>query len=450
MVNPTTTASELGRAFASGTSNPVEALEHYLAKAQATEHVFITLTTERARAEAAASAERWRQGKPRSVLDGVPVAWKDLFDVRGTVTSAGAAVFTGHAPAHHDAKLVTLAEQAGLVCLGKTNLVEFAYSGIGLNPHFGTPRNPHDAKVARVPGGSSSGSAVAVAAGAAPVAIGTDTAGSIRVPAAFNGLVGFKSSGRRYPQDGVFPLSRTLDSLGPLARSVEDCIALDAIFSGRSEPEIAPADLAAQRFVVDEGVLHDARVEPGVRANLEAAVDALRRTGARVEHRRVEALHEVLGLIERLGWLAAPEALVVHEALLASPDAERLDPRVRKRLDLARAFPASDYIKLLWARERLMAHVRQELDGAVVVLPTVAHVAPELAPLERDMDLFFKVNFATLRLTMVGSFLDMPGVALPTGHDAAGLPTSFLLSVPSGEDARVLAIARAVEASRKA
>ncbi|WP_394841731.1 amidase [Pendulispora brunnea] len=442
------TASELGRAFRAGTTNPVEALEHYLAKAETTEHVFIALTAERARAEAAASAERWRQGAPRSALDGVPVAWKDLFDVRGTVTTAGAAVFASHAPAERDAKLVDLASQAGLVCLGKTNLVEFAYSGIGLNPHFGTPRNPHDAKVARVPGGSSSGSAVAVAAGAAPVAIGTDTAGSIRVPAAFNGLVGFKSSSRRYAQDGVFPLSRTLDSLGPLARSVEDCIALDAIFSGRTAA-LAPVDLAQQRFVVDEGILHDARVEPGVRANLEAAVDELRRRGARIELRRVESLHEVLGLIEHLGWLAAPEALVVHEALMASPDVERLDPRVRKRLEVARNFTASDYVKLLWARERLIERVRQELDGAVVILPTVAHVAPELAPLERDMDLFFKANFATLRLTMVGSFLDMPGVALPTGLDAAGLPTSFLLSVPSGEDERILSVALAIEVLRK-
>ncbi|WP_394831041.1 amidase [Pendulispora rubella] len=448
-MQPTITASELARAFRAGTTNPVEALEHYLEKAQATEHVFVALTAERARAEAAASAERWRKGTPRSALDGVPVAWKDLFDVRGTVTTAGAAVFTAHAPADRDAKLVELADRAGLVCLGKTNLVEFAYSGLGLNPHFGTPRNPHDAKVARVPGGSSSGSAVAVAVGAAPVAIGTDTAGSIRVPAAFNGLVGFKSSSRRYAQDGVFPLSRTLDSLGPLARSVEDCIALDAIFSGRTAPDLASVDLAQQRFVVDEGVLHDARVEPAVRANLEAAVSDLRAHGVRVEARRVEALHEVLGLIERIGWLAAPEALVVHEALMASPDAERLDPRVRKRLELARNFPASDYVKLLWARERLVERVRHDLDGAVVVLPTVAHVAPELAPLERDMDLFFKANFATLRLTMVGSFLDMPGVALPTGLDAAGLPTSFLLSVPSGDDERILSTALAVEALRK-
>ncbi|WP_394830035.1 amidase [Pendulispora rubella] len=444
MENPLVSGAELGRAFKAGKTDPVAALEFYLARAASSESVFITLTPERARSEAKAAAERWRRGQPLGPLDGVPIAWKDLYDVKGTITTAGAAVFANHPPATADAKLVEIAAKAGLVCIGKTNTVEFAYSGIGINPHFGTPRNPYDKHVARVPGGSSSGSAVAVAAGLVPFAMGTDTAGSVRVPAAFNGLVGFKSSSHHYSRDGVFPLSRTLDSIGPLTHSVEDCILLDALFGGKNGPSrLLPADLAQQRFVVDDVILRDARIEAGVRANLERAVDGLRRRGARVENRRVNALHEVFMLIERFGWLAAPEAVAIHETLLASKDAERMDPRVRKRLEGARNFRASDYVNLLWARENLIPRIRQELNGAVLVLPTVGHVAPELAPLERDMDLFFKTNLATLRLTMVGSFLDMPGVALPTGVDPTGMPTSLLLSVPSGEDERLLAIALA-------
>ncbi|WP_394824725.1 amidase [Pendulispora albinea] len=445
MENPLMSGAELGRAFESGTIDPVEALEQYLARASQTKHVFIARTEERARAEAKLAAERWRRKQPLGPLDGVPIAWKDLFDVRGTVTTAGAAVFTDHPPATEDAKLVAMAARAGLVCLGKTNLVEFAFSGIGINPHFGTPHNPFDAKVARVPGGSSSGSAVAVAVGAVPISMGTDTAGSIRIPAAFNGLVGFKSSSRHYSRDGVFPLSRTLDSLGPLAHTVEDCILLDALFHDAQPPRILAADLAQQRFVVDEVLLHDPRVEEGVRKNLERALDALRAQGARIEHRKVDALHEVWALIERIGWMAAPEAVAIHEKLLDSPDAARMDPRVRKRLDGARGFRASDYVHLQWARERLIAQVGEELGGAVLVLPTVAHVAPELEPLERDLDRFVATNLATLRLTMLGSFLDMPGVALPTGVDAAGLTTSVLVSVPSGHDARILSVALAAE-----
>jgi len=179
-------ASELGRLFASSGADPVKATEFYLERAKKTEAVFITLTEKRARLEAEAARARWRAGLPLSSVDGIPIAWKDLFDVRQTVTTAGSAVFLDRTPAREDAALVTLTARAGMVCLGKTNLPEFAYSGIGINPHFGTPRNPYDQGIARVPGGSSSGSAVAVASGSAPISVGTDTGGSIRVPCALS------------------------------------------------------------------------------------------------------------------------------------------------------------------------------------------------------------------------------------------------------------------------
>lgn len=432
-------ATSMAEDFASGHSDPVQALEQALDQASRSASVFISLTTERARREAEASAARWRAGQPLSLFDGVPLAWKDLFDVAGSITTAGAA-YRRHAPgALLDAPSVGLLCRAGMVSVGKTNLSELAYSGLGLNPHFGTPHNPHGADQARIPGGSSSGSAVAVAAGIVPIAMGTDTAGSIRIPAALNGLVGYRSSSRRYSRDGVFPLAHTLDSLGPLTRSVRDALAIDDLLHGRSHTHSARS-LKGQRFV-----LAQQDVEPAVRDNLLRAVEQLKAQGALIEERECPTFQATLDLIKQHGWLGSFEAFAQHQALLDSADAEQLDPRVRRRLEAARALPASQLIHLTSARSRLQQQLLDDLDGAVLITPTVAHVAPPLAPLEVDDDLFISTNLATLRLTMPGSLLDMPGVSLPSGRDAQGLPTGLLLSAPTGEDARLLRAALSVE-----
>jgi aspartyl-tRNA(Asn)/glutamyl-tRNA(Gln) amidotransferase subunit A len=437
-------ALAMADAFASGRSDPVQALDAVLAKAAAVDDVFISLSTARARREAHASAARWKAGQPASALDGVPIAWKDLFDVAGSPTTAGAALRREGAPALLDAQSVGLLSRAGMVSVGKTNLSEFAYSGLGLNPHFGTPHNPSGHDQARIPGGSSSGSAVAVAAGIVPIAMGTDTAGSIRIPAAFNGLVGFRS----YSRDGVFPLAHTLDSLGPLTRSVRDAVAIDDILRGRTKPtSLLPRPLTGQRFWVDQTVLEDDRVEPAVRDNLLRCVSAMQAEGALVDVRPSPAFQATLDLIQQQGWLGAAEAFALHQPLLDSDAAAQLDPRVRRRLEAARAFPASHLINLYSARERLQQQVSDELDGAFLITPSVAHVAPPLTPLLSDDDLFTRTNLATLRLTMPGSLLDMPGVSLPSGCDALGLPTGLLISAPSGEDSRVLRAALAVEAA---
>lgn len=225
-------ATALAEAFAQGRTDPVQVLEQALELAEVTPHVFISLCPARARREAEAAAARWRDGQPLSLFDGVPLAWKDLFDVAGTITTAAAQVRRDAPPANVDAPSVRQLCRAGLVSLGKTNLSEFAYSGLGLNPHFGTPINPHSDAQPRIPGGSSAGSAVAVAAGIVPIAMGTDTAGSIRIPAAFNGLVGYRATSRRYDRDGVFPLAHSLDSLGPLTRSVRDAWVVDGLLRG--------------------------------------------------------------------------------------------------------------------------------------------------------------------------------------------------------------------------
>ncbi|WP_340052879.1 amidase [Pseudomonas sp. JAI120] len=435
-------ATSLAEDFASGRSDPVQVLEQALDQASRSTSVFISLTAERARREAEASAARWRAGQPLSVFDGVPLAWKDLFDVAGSITTAGAAYRRTAPAALLDAPSVGLLCRAGMVSVGKTNLSELAYSGLGLNPHFGTPHNPHGTDHARIPGGSSSGSAVAVAAGIVPIAMGTDTAGSIRIPAALNGLVGYRSSSRRYSRDGVFPLAHSLDSLGPLTRSVRDALAIDDLLHGRTQQHSARR-LKGQRFVLEQGVLAD--VEPAVRNNLLRAVERLKSEGALIEERESPPFQATLDLIKHNGWLGAFEAFALHQALLDSTDAEQLDPRVRRRLEAARALPASQLIHLTEARRRLQQQLLDDLDGAILITPTVAHVAPALAPLEADDELFVKTNLATLRLTMPGSFLDMPGVSLPSGRDAQGLPTGLLLSAPTGEDARLLRAALSVE-----
>ncbi|MFN7224425.1 MAG: amidase family protein, partial [Paracoccaceae bacterium] len=251
-----TTASTLARALRDGHRDPVDVVDEVFDKitAHGDPALFIRQTRDRAMAEARAARERLRAGNPASLLDGVPLAWKDLFDLKGTVTTAGSKVLRDAAPAAQDAALVQAAMRAGLVTVGAVNMTEFAYSGIGLNPHYGTPRNPRDPKVARSPGGSSSGSGVAVAAGIVPLSVGTDTGGSIRIPASFNGVVGYKTSTGRHPLDGVFPLSPTLDTLGPLANTVEDCVLADAALRGLFTPRAQAVDLSSVECVIPDAV----------------------------------------------------------------------------------------------------------------------------------------------------------------------------------------------------
>jgi aspartyl-tRNA(Asn)/glutamyl-tRNA(Gln) amidotransferase subunit A len=433
------TALALGRLLAARELDPVAVCEEALARARATTSVFIALTVERARAEARASAARLRAGTARGPLDGVPVAWKDLIDVAGTPTTAASALRRTAAPAAADAPVVAALAAAGMVCVGKTNLSELAYSGLGLNPHYGTPPNPRSGAVPRAPGGSSSGSAVAVAQGVVPCAIGTDTSGSIRVPAAFCGVAGFKPTAARVDRSGVQALAPSLDSVGPLATSVADLAALDAALRGaRVEP---PAPAAALRFVVPDEL--DGEAEPTVAAAFAGAVAALEDAGAVVEHRPLPALAAVRRAFAEHGSLVAHEAWRVHRALLESPDAERLDRRVLHRLRDGRALPPAGRDALLRERPALQAALAVELNGALALWPTVPHVAPELAPLERDDEHFARTNLRTLAATMPGSYLDMPGVALPIGSDLP--PASLLVSGPPGADERVLAAALAVE-----
>ena len=439
------TAATIGRAIAAGDLDPVAFAEALLARIEAqTSPVFLAVTGERALAEARAARERARQGRMLSPLDGVPIGWKDLIDMKGVRTTAASDLFRDAPVAEADAPIVAHAAAAGMVSLGKLNLTEFAYSGIGLNPHYGTPLNPRSTDGPRSPGGSSSGSGAAVAGGLAPIAIGTDTGGSVRIPAAFNGVTGYKSSEGRIDSTGVFALSRTLDTVGPLAQTVEDCILADAAMRGMTGGMIRRADPAALRIFVPESVVLD-DLEPEVAANFEATLGRLEKAGVTLSRGPLPEFAEAASLAAEIGTITAAEAYYEHAARVDGADRDRIDRRVVARIDMGRAISAAGLIRLQRARAAAMQSLAARLDGALIAMPTAPHVAPLTAPLEADDALFHKINLMTLRNTAIGNFLNLPGVAIPNGTGAAGMPTSFLLSAPGGADDRLLGAALAVE-----
>ncbi|MBX9759349.1 MAG: amidase [Beijerinckiaceae bacterium] len=445
--DPGRTAAALGAELRSGRLDPCGLVEETLAAIAGypDKAIFIEVTAARARREAAASRARLRAGLPLSALDGVPMAWKDLFDVEGRVTTAGSVVLKSESPAKRDAALLRGAVGAGLITIGLVNMSEFAYSGLGLNPHYGTPRNPRDLEIARSPGGSSSGSAVAVAAGLTPLAIGTDSGGSIRVPASFNGVVGYKSSTGRYSMDGVFPLSRTLDSLGPLANTVEDCVLVDAALRGVPTPEARAANLDGLRILVPETVVLDG-CQAAVLANFEAAITGLARVGARVERRPVPQIAEAIELVAKHGHLLGAEALQLHRKRLIGPDAGRIDRRVVERIWLSEQMTVVDLDVVIQTRKRLIAESEALIGEAIVAFPTTSLVAMPVAPLQADDGVFARKNVQTVRNAMLGNFLDWCGVAVPNGVNEHGMPTSMLLSAPHGRDTALLSAALTAEA----
>jgi aspartyl-tRNA(Asn)/glutamyl-tRNA(Gln) amidotransferase subunit A len=432
-------AAAIGRLIAAGTVDPVEATEYFLDRIERARDnpAFILVTSERARLEAAASRKRHREGRPAGPLDGVPVAWKDLVDMGGARTTAGSALFRDSPPKTEDAPIVANLAAAGAVAIGKTNLTEFAFSAIGLNPHFGNPRNPRDPATPRIAGGSSSGSAVAVAAGLAPYAIGSDTGGSIRIPAAFCGLVGFKSSEGRIAKEGVFPLSRTLDTIGPLAHTVEDCALIDMALRGRLTTEVRRLGIGSLELVVPDEIGTD-DVDDAVAANFETVLGRLGAAGAKIIRRPLAMIGEMQALTERHGHLIAIEAYAEHKAILESADAERMDRRVVARALLGGKASGHDVIGLQRGRERLIAVIAEELKEALLVLPTTPMTAPPIGPIEADDELFRSTNLRAIRYTLLGNLFRMCALALPSGTDSAGLPTGVQFLAPAGHDERLL------------
>ncbi|WP_416068067.1 amidase [Rhizobium sp. ZK1] len=439
--------AQLSLIIQSGKADPVDVaeaifdgIEQYADKA-----VFTVLLRERALREAHASSKRIRDGRSLGALDGIPIAWKDLFDIEGMATTAGSVVLAGDAPAKRDAAVVTTLKNAGMLAIGRTNMSEFAFSGLGINPHYGTPENPHSRDEPRIPGGSSSGAGVAVAAGLVPVAMGTDTGGSVRIPAALNGIVGYKATRGRYAMEGVYPLSTSLDSLGPLCRSVQDAIWVDAAMRGLTAPTIAWQSLKGIEIVTPRNVVFDG-LGAGVAEAFEGGVKRLRAAGALVSPLEIPAFDEILALMAKHGALVTAEAFALHRERLAGPEAARRDHRVVMRTRLGEKTSMPDYIAILAARARLIADTERLIGNRLIAFPSVAHVAPPIAALERDDELFVATNGKTLRNTALGNFLDWCGVSIPCGKGEADMPVGFLLSAPANRDDALLAVSLAAEA----
>lgn len=443
----TLTAAELGRAMRDKKTNPVDVVEHFIGRISdyADRSVFITVTTERARWEAKASAARYAKGHPLGPLDGVPVAWKDLVDVKGAPTTCASELFRNRDIAKDDAPIVKNCAAAGMVVLGKVNLTEFAFSGLGLNPHFGTPINPHSSDAPRAPGGSSSGSAVSVAAGLTPISIGTDTGGSVRIPAAFNGLVGYKSSQGHINKDRVQSLSLTLDTIGPLGKSVEDCVLMERVL--RQQLVVVPraAGLADLTLVVPENLVFE-EAQNAVVANFEAALSKLSAAGVTIIRRRLNVLDAMLESSADHGTLATAEAFYALGSHVDGANRERMDRRVVSRIERGRGQTAADYIAITETRRALNEQLGAEMAGPTfLVMPTVAITAPKIALLDADDDVFHATNSTALRNTMIGNYFDLPGFTIPSGTDAQGLPTGVLFNAYTGQDELLMCYMQSIE-----
>lgn len=407
--------------------------------------VFVHLYADRARAAARASDLLIGAGWARSPLEGVPISIKDLFDVAGSPTSAGSRLRMQSAPATEHALIVKRLLAAGAVIVGRTNMTEFAYSGLGLNPHFGTPANPWDRATRRIPGGSSSGAPVSVADGMAVAAIGSDTGGSIRVPAALCGLTGFKSSTGRVVKRGTFPLSPTLDSIGPIAPSVACCALLDAVLAGE-DPDQVPgmADLRGKRFLVPTSVVQN-DLDATVAAAFAQALRRVRAAGAVLEERAIPELDE-LAVLNAQGGILAAEAYVTHRQHLSEYQG-RIDARVHKRLLRGAAISAAEHIELMDARVDWIARVKHRLGTCEALLyPTCPVVAPPITALEQDDDLFHVTNLLILRNPSIINFLDGCALSLPC-HAPGSAPVGLAVAAPHGHDRNVLALGQAIEAA---
>lgn len=393
-------------------------------------------------AAAAAADARAAAGITLGPLDGRIVSIKDLFDVAGEVTTAGSRVLRDAPPAARDAVIVQRLRAAGAVIIGKTNMTEFAFSGIGINPHYGTPGNACDAT--RIPGGSSAGAGVAVARGMCEIAIGSDTGGSVRIPAAFNGVTGFKPTQARVSREGAFPLSFSLDTVGPLARSVSDCAQADAVLSGQPAQPLAARAVAGLRVGLPRGLLFS-QTDDQVLAAFEAGVAALQSARARVSDL---ALDELLGAPFRLqeqGTLIAAEAAHIHGALLAAGRESELDALVLSRLRRGETIAAAHYVGVQQARARLQPQLDAAIaDLDILLLPTVPVIAPTIASLD-DEDLFHRTNMLVLRNPSVFNFYDLPAVSLPLPRRCGEMPVGWMLVGKRNADRELLAVAAALE-----
>lgn len=384
-----------------------------------------------------------RTGRAAGPYTGIPLALKDLFDIAGEATPAGSAVLADAPPAAANAPVVARMLAAGFIPMGRVNMTEFAFSGLGINPHYGTPTSPWDRASKRIPGGSSSGSGVAVADGMAAAALGTDTGGSCRIPAAFCGIVGYKPTARRVPIEGVLPLAPSLDSVGPLAPSVACCAEIDAILAGEAPARPPTAELNGLRLALPENLVLEG-MDDTVSATFERALSRLSAAGARITRIRFSDFNEV-GSVNAKGGFAASEAYAWHRRLLeAAGDA--YDQRIRLRIARGERMTAADYLDLVAARARLITTFnRATAPFDALVMPTVPIVAPRIAELD-DERAYNSINLLILRNTALANFFDRCSISLPC-HKPGDAPVGLMLVGETMADRRLFSIAAAVEAA---
>ena len=432
-------AAELGRGIGAGDIDPVALAETFLAAIEAHPlgpRIYARTTPERALAEAGAARDRASAGLRRSPLDGVPVSWKDLFDTADTATEAGSALLAGRVP-ERDARVLRDATLAGTVCLGKTHMSELAFSGLGYNPITATPPCVNDAEA--VAGGSSSGAATSVAFGLAPVAVGSDTGGSVRIPSVWNDLVGLKTSSGRLSLEGVVPLCARFDTVGPLARNVEDAALMFAALAGENPADLEGATLKGARLLVlDSVAMDDLRDAPA--AGFERALERLERAGAVISRGPVEGVQEALDLA---GCLYTPEAYATWKTEIEAASG-KMYSAILARFRGGLAFSAVDYVRA-WQRmdELRWDWARQVAGYDAVILPTSPTLAPNMQRVADDEDYYVTENLLALRNTRIGNLFGCTGLTLPTGVPSTGIS---LLMGPGSEE-RILRLGAAAEAA---
>ncbi|MGQ0651701.1 MAG: amidase [Betaproteobacteria bacterium] len=399
---------------------------------------FIQVDAEAARAEADHADGLRKAGVRRSPVDGLPVSIKDLFDVAGQVTRAGSKIYAARANA--DAVAVARLRAAGAIFVGRTNMVEFAFGGVGTNPHYGTPRNPWDRKTGRVPGGSTSGGAVAQADGMCVMALGSDTRGSVRGPAALCGVVGFKPTQRRVPLEGAFPLSFTLDSIGPLANSVACCAAYDAVLSGDAEALVEMAAKGLRLLLPRSSALED--LDADVAKAFHGALAKLSAAGAMVSEVAMPAFDRQAEFFKG-GGFAGAEAYYIHRERLER--VAQFDPRVGKRVLLGKELSGADYVALQFLRRTFQEDVGARMAGYdAFLLPSAPCVAPSIAEVSASDDDYFRWNMRLLRNHGLVNFLDGCAVSVPC-HAPGSAPVGLAVCGTALSDRRILAVAAAVE-----
>lgn len=433
----TMTAAALGRSIGSGEIDPVVLCDTYLEaidRHPLRDRIYARVTADRARSEARAAAARAKSGHRLSALDGVPISWKDLFDTAGILTEAGSKLLQGRVP-DHDAVVLANATAAGLVCLGKTHMSELAFSGLGHNPSTATPPCVNDLDA--VSGGSSSGAAASVAFGLAAAAIGSDTGGSVRIPAAWNDLVGLKTTAGRLTLEGVVPLAKKFDTIGPLCRSVEDAALLLGVLEGRASADLDHADLAGSRMAVLKTVaLDDLRDEPA--QAFDTAVDRLREAGVTIDVIEVAAVADAIPLATCL--FTAEAYGTWRDTIEANPDA--MFHEIRMRFELGKNHSGPDYVAACNKLEEL----RAEYAGAVagydaVLVPTAPILPPKLDRLMKEHDYYVSENLLGLRNTRIGNLMGLCALTLPTDTPSCGL----MMMCPPDMDKRLLRLGAAVE-----